>query len=220
MKNKKQIFIYLTLFLLLFLVAVIIYNYKVINGFTNNDEKTIVLLGDSILNNSNYVDSESSVSALIKKTCFNDSKEKNKVILLAQDNAKVADVYKQVDSIIGTELDSKNTYIFLSIGGNNMLDPKFTNISDLKQQYFKLVSYIRNNFSKSKIFLLGLYYPFDERFKKHTSNINEWNKIIKNLGYNYIMLDGVITNKSDLVFSIEPSLTGGQKIANEICSKI
>lgn len=219
MKNKKQIFIYLTLFLLLFLVAVIIFNLKfnnrIINGFTNNDRKTIILLGDSILNNSNYVDSDSSVSALIKKTRSND-----KVLLLAQDNAKVSDVYKQVDSIIGTELDSKNTYIFLSVGGNNMLDPNFTNISDLKQQYFKLVSYIRNNFSKSKIFLIGLYYPFDERFKKHTTNINSWNKIIKNLGYNYIMLDGIITNKSDLVFSIEPSAIGGQKIANEICFKI
>ena len=34
------------------------------------------------------------------------------------------------------------------------------------------------------------------------------------------MLDGLLTNKSDIIFSIEPSATGSKKIANEICKAI
>ncbi len=214
---KKQTFIYLTLFTIIIIFLLVYYffnNYK--SGFTNNNAKTIVLLGDSILNNSNYVDSETTVSALIKKTCSNVNRDNNKIILLAQDTAKVEDVYQQIDSITNNNID----YIFLSIGGNNMLDSKFISLDNLKQKYLKLVTYIRAKFPKSKIYLLGLYQPFDTRFNKYSSNINDWNHFIKNSGYKYIMLDNIIVNKADLVFSIEPSATGSQKIANEICSKL
>ncbi len=190
-------------------------NYK--SGFTNNNNINVLLLGDSILNNSNYVDYENSVSGLIKKTYLSSSKSKSSnIILLAQDNAKVEDVYQQIDRLTNNNID----YIFLSVGGNNILDSKFISLDNLKQKYLKLVTHIRAKFSKSKIYLLGLYYPFDIRFKKYSSNINEWNHFIKNSGYKYIMLDGLLTNKADLVFSIEPSATGSKKIANEICSKI
>jgi hypothetical protein len=213
---KKYIFIYLTLFIII--TCIIIYNLKFNTnlklGFTNNNTKNIILLGDSILNNSNYVDPEDSVSALIKKTCNN-----NNIILKAQDNAKIENVYAQVDSLIGNNLDNKDTYIFLSIGGNNIIeDNQILKLDNLKKEYFKLLSYIRNNFLKTKIYLVGLYYPFDPRFKKYTTTINNWNKIIRNLGYNYIMLDSVVTNKQDLIFAIEPSATGGKKIAKEICN--
>lgn len=209
---KKLTFIYLILFTITILLVYYYFNNNYKYGFTNNNNINVVLLGDSILNNSNYVDYESTVSALIKKTCSN----KSNVILLAQDNAKVEDVYQQIDRLTNNNID----YIFLSVGGNNMLDSKFISLDNLKQKYLKLVTHIRAKFSKSKIYLLGLYYPFDIRFKKYSSNINEWNHFIKNSGYKYIMLDGLLTNKADLVFSIEPSATGSKKIANEICYKI
>jgi hypothetical protein len=89
---KKQL-IYLILALLisisLYFVSYYYFNNNYKSGFTNNDSKTIILLGDSMLNNSNYVDYEDSVSALIKKTCFSNSKGDSKssnIILAAQDN--------------------------------------------------------------------------------------------------------------------------------------
>jgi hypothetical protein len=233
---KKQL-IYLIVALLitisLYFVSYYYFNNNYKSGFTNNDsnEKTIILLGDSILNNSNYVEYEDSVSALIKKTCFSDSKnisrgdskgdsKSSNIILAAQDNAKVEDVYQQIDKLVGDIFDSKNTYIFLSVGGNNMLDTKFVSLDALKQSYLKLVTHIKTKFPKSNIYLLGLYYPFDTRFKRYNSSISEWNQFIKSLEYKYIMLDGLLTNKSDIIFSIEPSATGSKKIANEICKAI
>jgi hypothetical protein len=213
---KKQL-IYLILALLitisLYFVSYYYFNNNYKSGFTNNDNKTIILLGDSILNNSNYVDYQDSVSALIKKTCF-----KSNIILAAQDNAKVEDVYQQIDKLVDN--NNKNTYIFLSVGGNNMLDSKFVSLDTLKQSYLKLLTHIKTNFPKSNIYLLGLYYPFDTRFKRYDSSINEWNQFIKGLKYKYIMLDGLLTNKSDIIFSIEPSATGSKKIANEICKNL
>jgi hypothetical protein len=213
--KKQLIYLILALLICISLYFVrFINNYK--SGFTNNDsnEKTIILLGDSILNNSNYVDYEDSVSALIKKTCFSN------IILAAQDNAKVEDVYQQIDKLVGDNFDSKNTYIFLSVGGNNMLNTKFVSLEKVKQSYLKLVTYIKTKFPKSNIYLLGLYYPFDTRFKRYDNSISEWNQFIKGLGYKYIMLDELVVNKADLVFSIEPSATGSKKIANEICKAI
>jgi hypothetical protein len=223
---KKQL-IYLILALLisisLYFVSYYYFNNNYKSGFTNNDSKTIILLGDSILNNSNYVDYEDSVSALIKKTCSNfsrgDSKSSN-IILAAQDNAKVEDVYQQIDKLVGDNLDNEQYYIFLSVGGNNMLDTKFVSLDTLKQSYLKLLTYIKTKFPKSNIYLLGLYYPFDTKFKTYDSSISEWNQFIKSLEYKYIMLDGLLTNKSDIIFSIEPSATGSKKIANEICNII
>lgn len=223
--KKQPIYLILALLISISLYFVSYYyfnnNYK--SGFTNNDSKTIILLGDSILNNSNYVDYEDSVSALIKKTCSSyskgDSKSSN-IILAAQDNAKIEDVYQQIDKLVGKFIDSKNTYIFLSVGGNNMLDTKFVSLDKVKQSYLKLVTYIKNKFPKSNIYLLGLYYPFDTRFKRYNSNISEWNQFIKGLEYKFIMLDGLLTNKSDIIFSIEPSATGSKKIANEIYKAI
>jgi hypothetical protein len=90
----------------------------------------------------------------------------------------------------------------------------------LEKASLKLVTYIKTKFPKSNIYLLGLYYPFDTRFKRYDNSISEWNQFIKSLEYKYIMLDGLLTNKSDIIFSIEPSATGSKKIANEICKKL
>jgi hypothetical protein len=98
-----------------------------------------------------------------------------------------------------------------------MLYNNFFSLYYLNKNYLKLVTHIKTKFPKSNIYLLGLYYPFDTRFKRYDSNISKWNQFIKSLEYKYIMLDGLVVNKADLVFSIEPSATGSKKIANEIC---
>lgn len=214
---KKQL-IYLILAIVILLVYYFTETSKSKLGFSTSNNKTIVLLGDSILNNSNYVDDDETVSALIKKTCSSNS-EGISVILKAQDNAKIYDVYAQVDSLIGHD-DIEPTYVFLSVGGNNMLDSQFVSLDNLKEQYIKLVTYIHSKLPKSEIYLLGLYYPFDTRFHRYNSNIESWNNFIKETGYKNIMLDGLLTNKSDIIFSIEPSATGSKKIANEICKVI
>lgn len=211
------------IYLILAIGILLVYYFTTVRklGFTNsNSNKTIILLGDSILNNSNYVENDETVSALIKKTCLSDSKSDSKsVILKAQDNAKIYDVYSQVDSLIDS-YNIETTYVFLSVGGNNMLDSKFVSLDNLKEQYIKLVTYIHSKLPKSEIYLLGLYYPFDTRFHRYNSNIESWNNFIKETGYKNIMLDGLLTNKSDIIFSIEPSATGSKKIANEICKVI
>ena len=79
-------------------------------GLTNNN--TIILMGDSILNNANYVPEGTSVYAFLKQKVSN-------VINVAKDGATINDLYTQLDKI-PIELNNSQTYIFISAGGNNI----------------------------------------------------------------------------------------------------
>ena len=185
-------------------------------GLTNNNNTTIILIGDSILNNSNYILTQGkSVPDLIKVG-------NNDTHLFAKDHAVITDCYTQIEQIPLAN-DTENTYIFVS-GGNNILNGR-TNLSNeivdtFFQQYSTLLNSLKTKFQKSQIYLLNLYYPLDSRFTNLYPYIDQWNSLLSEFSDNndlkIIQTNKMIISKGDLTNAIEPSETGGKKIANAI----
>jgi hypothetical protein len=186
-------------------------------GLTNNNNSTIILIGDSILNNTNYILTQGkSVPDLIKAG-------NNDTHLFAKDHAVITDCYTQIEQI-PAENDTKNTYIFVSAGGNNILNGR-TNLSNemvdsFFQQYSTLLNSLKTNFQNSQIYLLNLYYPLDSRFTNLYPFIDQWNSLLSEFANNnnlkIIQTNKIVTSKDDFTYAVEPSETGGKKIANAI----
>jgi lysophospholipase L1-like esterase len=202
-----------------FIGFIIVCNLKDIKfikeGLTSN-KKTIILVGDSVLNNSKYVPNGNSVFDIIKK------KTKN-VYNFAVDNSKIKDINKQL-SKISSEYNKPSTYIFLSIGGNDILNlssQNQQNVNELFNDYLKAINNIKTKFPKSKIIALNIYHPRSTYYKMYYKSIDLWNKLlIKNKfeGYHILNIDEIIKEPSDLVQDIEPSSQGSKKIADSIFS--
>jgi hypothetical protein len=194
---------------------------------TNND--TIVLIGDSILNNNMYVPIGNSVADNIKLL------HGNNVIIGAKDNATIDTCYQQLT--INNIVNSENYFLFISIGGNDILNNslswvivddslndknknKNNKFNNLKKKYIELIASIKEKYPKIKINLLNLYFPIDEKYNKYEKIIIEWNKMISSLcsknKYNLLRLDNLLTNASDFTHEIEPSSIGSEKIAKLI----
>lgn len=205
-------YLYILLFLFILFILFILFKYffKKRDSFSNN--YTIILLGDSILNNSKYVKPGQSIEDILLKQCDCE------VIVFAQDGAKIVDVYSQLDNIL-INFNTPNTYIFLSIGGNNILNNNEINTNDLFEKYKRLLNSIKSKLPETNIISLTLYYPAD--YKQYANIIKIWNSNIKKIiNRNIIETDKLINNKIDIVYSIEPSFIGGQKIVNAIIQKI
>ena len=185
-------------------------------GLTNNDN--IVLIGDSVLNNSNYVPSGKSVVDVLK------SKTQN-VFDFAKDGATISDCYGQLDKI-STELNKSETYVFISAGGNDILNTRgqltSAEIRKLFNDYMDFIKALRVKFTTAKINILNLYIPANPRYQSYKSSIDQWNQLIKEYSskigemYNVINLDTLLTTTGDFVYDIEPSESASQKIANVI----
>jgi hypothetical protein len=203
--------------------------YNKVEGFTNTqNEKTFILLGDSILKNDAYVSNGKSIENLIA--------ERNKNIhCFAEDQSKIVDIYNQINQI-PIELNSSNTLIFLSAGGNDILKyyleekQDIINTSVLKpmfSSYKNIIKTIQNKLPNAKLFLLDIYYPDNLQYKQFHSIIKEWNSMIydfaektKNKIYGVIRISSHLTQNEDFSFGIEPSLSGGKKIADLIVNII
>jgi hypothetical protein len=209
-----------------FLISILLYYYykKYINNRNIQSfisKKNIILLGDSILNNELYVPSDKSIPYLLES-----NKDLN-VINYAQDNATIYNTFKQLDKI-PLEYNNKNTTIFLSAGGNNMLNIKYSdnsdnqnisaNLHELISKYNKLVESIHSKLPLCKLYLLDLYTPKDN-FSINYNDIQQWNHNIYKQSNNIIYLSKIINNPNDLT-NIEPSIEGGNKIANSIYNSI
>lgn len=219
-------YFYLVIFgLFCFIVLMAYYNTYRVEGFTNTtNEKTYILLGDSILKNDAYVSKGKSVEKLIA--------ERNKNIhCFAQDHSKIVDIYSQIDKI-PIEFNSSNSLIFLSAGGNDILthyvdqNQDITNTSILKpmfSSYKNIIKTIKTKLPNAKIFLLDIYYPDNLQYKQFHSIIKEWNSMIydfsknpKNKIYGVVRISSHLTQNNDFSFGIEPSSSGGNKIADLI----
>ena len=219
----KYFYLYI-FFLFCFIVLMSYYNtYNTVEGFTNI-AKTYILLGDSILKNDAYVSDGKSVENLLV--------ERNKnTHCFAEDHSKIVDIYSQIDKI-PIEFDSPNTLIFLSAGGNDILsyyvdqNQDITDTSVLKpmfSSYKNIVKTIQTRLPNSKLFLLDIYYPDNLQYKRFHSIIKEWNSMIydfaqnsKNNIYGVIRISSSLTQNEDFSFGIEPSSSGGNKIASLI----
>lgn len=221
----KYFYLYI-FFLFCFIVFMSYYNtYNSVEGFTDSRrEKTYILLGDSILKNDAYVFDGKSVENLIV--------ERNKnTHCFAEDHSKIVDIYSQIDKI-PIELDSPNTLIFLSAGGNDILshyvdqNQDITNTSVLKpmfSSYKNIIKTIQTRLPNSKLFLLDIYYPDNLQYKRFHSIIKEWNIMIYDFAQNsknnisgVIRISSSLTQNEDFSFGIEPSSSGGNKIADLI----
>ena len=172
-------------------------------------------MGDSVLNNSNYVPEGKSVYDNLKTKL-------NNVLNVAKDGATINDLYLQLEKI-PIELNSSETFIFISAGGNNILNKQTnTDINQLFNSYMDFFNALRVKLSNVKINIMNLYLPANPRFQSYKKTIDQWNNLInKNSSkvgemYNVVDLNSLLTNSSDFVYDIEPSESGSEKIANII----
>lgn len=210
----------LTTILIIIISLVIIFScayFKSLKeGLTNNN--TVILMGDSVLNNSNYVSAGNSVYDYLKKKL-------NKVINLAKDGATINDLYTQLDKI-PVELNNTNTYIFISAGGNDILNKRTeltTNeIRRLFDTYMDFLKALRAKLGSTKINIINLYLPTNPRFQSYKTSIDQWNQLINQYSnkigemYNVVDLYSLLTTPEDFVYDIEPSESASNKIANLI----
>lgn len=183
----------------------------------------IVLIGDSIFKNNLYVPSEKAIENILNK------KTEGKCYCYAENNSKIYDIYSQINNI-PLEVDTKDTTIFLSAGGNDILDkyverdnPNLNDISYLNTifgAYKNLIKTIKTKMDKVKLVLLDLYCPPTTKYLPYKSIINEWNNKIydyaKNNNMEVLRISTILTKDKDFTLEIEPSETGGEKLATAI----
>ena len=217
-------YFYLYIFILaIFIIGVSYWNtYR--EGF-NSDKQTIVLLGDSIFKNDQYVSDGKSVNQLLSE------RTNGKTICLAKNDAKIADVYDQVKQI-PEYLNSPTTIIFLSVGGNDILSRAQNNDNHDKQflltvfdTYKSLVKSIQSQLPKANIVLCDIYYPNNLKYKQYHPIISEWNDMVQTFARDpenrirgVFKISYILTTPEDFTLEIEPSSVGSQKVVDAILS--
>jgi lysophospholipase L1-like esterase len=216
MKKFKTLFI-IGISIIIIVRCAFVNSFK--EGLTNKKNNyNIVLIGDSVLNNSNYVPSGKSVVGNLKT-------QTKKVFNFAKDGATINDCYSQLDKI-PVELNKTETYIFISAGGNDILNKRgkltSSEIRRLFDTYMEFIRSVRTKFGSAKINVLNLYLPANPRYQSYKTSIDQWNQLIKEYSskigeiYNVINLDTLLTRPEDFVYDIEPSVSASQKIATAI----
>lgn len=199
----------------IFILIVSCYFYfypKTIQSFININSdmhKHVVLLGDSMVNNQNYVFENESVEYYLKQ-------EYPFLNNLATDGAKMNDLNTQLHKLksLNTPKDSS---IIISIGGNDLLDNQ--NVQKVFKKYKQLLSDVLREYPDIHIYVLNIYYPPCCRFKRYYNIITQWNNLLNSLkssNITIIPISEMLTEKDDFIFEIEPSKEGGKKIANKI----
>lgn len=201
---------------------------------TNDEEKStsankIVFLGDSILNNSNYVPQGKSVPSLVSE------KVGSGFYNFAEDSSTINGTYSQINSI-PIDLNEPTTYIFLSVGGNDILN-RFVNTSatldkqeimPIYESYQHVVKSLKKRMNKANIVLLDIFYPKASNYQEFKPVLEDWNKLISEYSSNYkneisdtIKTSLILSADGDLVENdyakgIEPSEQGGAKLVERI----
>lgn len=222
MKNF-YIHVFILSFIILFFSLYTTYKSKKEGYSSNSTNTTIVLLGDSILQNSSYVPPGKAIEDIISR------KSNGSCHCFAKNNAKTYEIQNQVTSI-PLDLNNSHTTIFLSAGGNDILDKYVErndpNLNDLDYlntifgAYKNLVKAIKTKMNQANLVLLDVYYPKSTKYLPYTNIITTWNHKI----YNYakennlsvLRISTILTKTDDFILEIEPSETGGEKIGQNI----
>jgi len=212
--------------LVLFIISMAYWNSHgsyFVEGF-NPSSQYFLLLGDSILNNEVYIANGKSVNQLL-----NDSTNK-RTICLAKNEATIAEVYNQVSKIPDNlKSNSDNTTIFLSVGGNDILnqysdkegggiDSKV--INTIFSAYKPLIKSIQTIMPNSQLVLLDIYSPDNTKYRPLHDSIREWNNNL----YNYaeennlsvLRVSDILFKPEDFTLDIEPSAIGSKKLVDAI----
>ena len=214
--------------LLLFFVIISVssfthyYKYYALREHFSNNDKIYVLLGDSIIKNNSYVKNGKAIDDILNEKTNGNS------YCYAKDESTIVDIYSQLD-YIPSEFNKSSTAIFLSVGGNDILNiyaDKEVNVKDTKvlnpifNAYKKLIKSIQIKMPDSKLVLLDIYYPTNIKVAQYKPIIEEWNKLLSDFAsmnnLQIINISEILTDSSDFTLNIEPSDTGGEKIANNI----
>ena len=126
----------------------------------------VVLLGDSIFKNNSYVGEKDSIEYLLK----------NKIdsFVLAEDNSTIKDIIPQYKKMPNKH-NEPNTYLFVSIGGNDLLNAYHysnTDIDNLNEfnriwiKYEKMVFQLKSQ-TDCTLVLTDLYYIKDKEYIKY-----------------------------------------------------
>jgi lysophospholipase L1-like esterase len=213
----KNLYIMSFLSFITFLLYITNIKYKKRNKreYFTSQNKTIILLGDSVLNNNSYVEKGKTVNDLLEQKI-----DKNKTIVpLARNNSTINKVYHQLERV-NRDLNDESTTVFLSVGGNDILKMREKNIDDTFDKYNTLVDAITTKLPNAKLVLFNVYYPpnksnYHSEIKKWNTNLDlEYKRNNKNI--HILNLAKLLKDPSDFVDDIEPSITGGEKIVNKI----
>ena len=74
---------------------------------------------------------------------------------------------------------------------------------------------------KSKLVLIDIYYPTNIKYEQYKPILQEWNKLLNDFvndseNLSILKISNVLTDPTDFTLNIEPSDTGGEKIAEQI----
>ena len=223
---------YLCILLLCFIIIAVstfthYYKYYVLrepfgNNSNNKSDKTYILLGDSIIKNNSYVKNGKAVEDILNE------KTNDNTQCYAKDDSTIVDIYSQLDSI-PSDLNKDSTTIVLSAGGNDILNnyaDKEVSIKDTKvldpifNAYKTLIKSIQTKMNDSKLVLLDIYYPTNIKLAQYKPILEEWNKLIADFAstnnIEVINISNILIESTDFTLNIEPSETGGEKIADNI----
>jgi hypothetical protein len=185
-------------------------------GLTPNNN--IILMGDSVLNNSAYVPAGKSVINYLKQ-------KTNNVFTFAKDGASIQDCYDQLDKI-PPDFNNTNTYLFISVGGNDILNIRGIlssgDIDGLFRKYLDFINALKAKLGSVNINICNLYMPADPRYQNYKSSIDQWNQLIQKSSnrvgamYNVVDIFSLLKDPNDFIYGIEPSAEASVKIANII----
>jgi hypothetical protein len=210
---------YIIVVLFAFMILLLLFNFKIntnvnVDAFTNNKGQNVILIGDSMLNNSNYVSQGESIPDLLSKKLVG-----NTVYNFAKDGSTISDCYAQLDKI---PFDS-NATIFVSCGGNNILNSRGQgiNVTNLFDEYSELIKSIKVR-TTADLYVLNLYMPTGGHHTSYKPAIDQWNQLLDdnttNLGYSVLTTNDLLTSNEDFIYGVEPSFKGGQKLVSKMVS--
>lgn len=165
----------------------------------------IYLLGDSILEHSHYVKDKYTLETKLKKEYGDDN-----VVMLARDNAKIKDMYGQIETLKeGMKGDEIDATVFLSIGGNDILEKiedktiSDSTLDDIYGSHKKVVKKIKE--IGVRLCILTIYKPPFMRFFNYHRYIDRWNRYIIKDYKDVVYIHEKCTKKGHFVDYIEPS---------------
>ena len=210
----KQYILYFVIIVLLVYFAYNLYQHR--EGIQNKVTH-IVLLGDSIFQNNNYVPKSKSVEYLLKEKLSIPS------LVLAQDNAIIYDIPKQYNSM-PLNLNAKTTNLYISIGGNDLLnlyEHNNTNNSKLFNmvwEIYKKTILMLIDSTQCNIILTDIYFITDPNYSRYLPIIKKWNanlyRFASKNNFKVFKISEILTQPQDFTNSIEPSSVGGKKMVN------
>jgi len=181
----------------------------------------VALIGDSILDNDEYTGVAACVFTNVKQKL-----PEAVVVNFAEDGATTLDINDQLEKIKGQ--DEKWDYVFLSIGGNDLLESQELLLLSNTEQKKKIIESICIRVSDiytmlqadfNKVILLTPYLPVFDGIDKESvlqahQVIKAFNEKLKGIAnVRYEELHPILNSKEDFINHIEPSKIGSEKIA-------